>query len=96
MATRLFGFAGINLVLDEAHVANIAVRKDLRRKHIGSRLLEALIDFSKEHASSLTLEVSTENAPAIHLYDKYGFSSIGRRKKYYNNKFDAFIMTKIF
>lgn len=59
-------------------------------------LLETLIDFSKTRACSITLEVSTQNIIAIHLYEKYGFQSLGTRKKYYNNKFDAYIMTKFF
>ncbi len=93
---KFCGFAGINLILDEAHIANIAVKKDFRLNGIGTKLLEALIDFSRKHASSITLEVNTENTIAIHLYEKYGFESLGKRNKYYNNKFDAYIMTKFF
>lgn len=37
-----------------------------------------------------------ENVPAINLYKKYGFEVLGTRKKYYDNKFDAYIMTKFF
>lgn len=92
---KLYGFAGINLILDEAHIANIAVRKDKRRMKIGSTLLENLISIAKEKKASLiTLEVNEENLPAINLYKKYGFEILGKRKKYYYNQFDAYIMTK--
>ena len=92
----IFGFAGINFILDEAHIANIAVRKDKRNMKIGSELLEKLIEKAKENAKSLTLEVNEKNEIAIHLYKKYDFTLVGKRKKYYNNKDDAYIMTKYF
>lgn len=62
----------------------------------GSLLLEALIDKSKHSSILITLEVNEKNLPAIHLYEKYGFKKVGSRKKYYDNKFDAYIMTKYF
>ena len=92
----IVGFAGINIIVDEAHLANIVVRKDKRNLKIGSLLLEALINKAKESAFLITLEVNVKNLAAIHLYEKYGFKTLGRRKKYYNNQFDAFIMTKYF
>lgn len=59
-------------------------------------MLEHLIDKSKNLAILITLEVNKENLAAIHLYQKYGFEIKGTRKKYYDNKFDAYIMTKYF
>ena len=93
---EILGFAGLNFFYDEVHIANIAVRTDKRRLKIGSQLLEALINKAQEQASSITLEVSEINEPAINLYKKYNFSLVGKRKKYYNNKYDAYIMTKYF
>ena len=93
---QILGFAGLNIILDEAHIANIAVRKDMRRKSIGSSLLNALISKAQETSSLITLEVSEKNEPAINLYKKYHFSLVGKRKKYYNNTYDAYIMTKYF
>ena len=43
---------------------------------------------------TFTVEVDTENAPANHLYEKFGFKNLGIRKKYYNGSHDAYIMTK--
>lgn len=90
----IVGFAGMNIVLDEAHIANIAVRKDLRNLKIGSKLLKALINEASTKAQSITLEVNEKNLPAICLYKKYGFETLGKRKNYYNNQDDAYIMTK--
>ena len=69
----IVGFAGINLVLDEAHIANIVTKKDMRNLKIGSSLLEALINEAYKNAKSITLEVNEKNMPAIHLYEKYKF-----------------------
>lgn len=59
-------------------------------------MLEALIEKASQTSSLITLEVNEKNEPAIHIYEKYGFKILGRRKKYYNNQFDAYIMTKSF
>ena len=96
MIIWLYGFAGINIILDEAHIANIVVKKNQRRIGIGSRLLEELIIKAKSCTASITLEVNKENLVAISLYKKYGFQILGKRKKYYNNTHDAYIMTKYF
>ena len=90
------GFAGINIVLDEAHLANIVVKKDKRELKIGSKLLENIIEIAKNKAKLITLEVNVNNSTAIHLYEKFDFKILGRRKKYYDNKYDAYIMTKYF
>ena len=90
----ILGFAGINFILDEAHIANIAVRKNMRGQKIGSFLLENLLQKASTSSSLITLEVNVQNHIAIHLYEKYGFEKMGMRKKYYNNTDDAYIMTK--
>ena len=89
------GFAGISTCLDEATLNNIVVKKSCRGRGIGGELLESLIDLCGDlHMRTFTLEVDTENAPAIHLYEKFGFKNLGIRKKYYNGSRDAYIMTK--
>lgn len=91
------GFAGLWFNIDEAHIMNIAVKKDFRKKGIGSELLNFLIDEAKNKKKMcITLEVRDDNIPAIELYKKFDFDIIGRRKKYYNNCNDAIIMTKFF
>lgn len=92
---EVVGFAGISICLDEATLNNIVVKKSHRNRGIGGELLESLIELCSElRMNSFTLEVDTENTPAIHLYEKFGFKNLGIRKKYYNNTRDAFIMTK--
>lgn len=94
---KILGFAGLWFNIDEAHVMNIAVKKEFRRNHIGMQLLEFLIEVAKnENKDCITLEVSSENMAAYNLYKKINFDEVGRRKKYYNNEFDAIIMTKKF
>ena len=92
---EVVGFAGISTCLDEATLNNIVVKKSCRGRGIGGELLESLIDLCGDlHMRTFTLEVDTENAPAIHLYEKFGFKNLGIRKKYYNGSRDAYIITK--
>ena len=94
---EIVGFAGIWKAVDDVHITNIVTAKKYRRKKIGSVLLENLIKLAslEKNISLITLEVNSNNIPAIKLYEKYGFKNVGIRKKYYNNTDDAIIMTKI-
>jgi [ribosomal protein S18]-alanine N-acetyltransferase len=89
------GFIGLWLMVDEAHIINIAVSQSYRGKGIGELLLIAGIEMSSRlKASVVTLEVRASNSIAQNLYNKYGFAKVGVRKGYYtDNKEDAFIMT---
>jgi len=89
------GFLGLWLMVDEAHIINIAVRESFRRNGIGELLLLAGIELAARlKANVVTLEVRASNKIAQNLYTKYGFSQVGVRKGYYtDNKEDAFIMT---
>ena len=78
---EILGFAGLNFVLDEATISNIAVRKDMRNKKIGTMLLLELISKAKEKSSLITLEVNIKNTVAIHLYEKYGFKITRQEEK---------------
>lgn len=91
---QLIGYCGCWQILEEAHITNIAVSPDYRRKHIGEALLTTIIDECyRNMAKYITLEVRVSNKPAIALYEKYGFKSLGVRKGYYqDNNEDALIM----
>jgi [ribosomal protein S18]-alanine N-acetyltransferase len=91
----LTGFVGIWIMVDEAHIINIAVREVCRGKGIGELLLISSIDMATSlKATVVTLEVRASNSVAQNLYSKYGFNQVGLRKGYYtDNKEDAFIMT---
>jgi ribosomal-protein-alanine N-acetyltransferase len=90
----LAGYAGTWHILDEAHITNISVSPEFRRKHYGEALLRRIIDDCySEKIKYITLEVRVSNDAAIGLYSKYGFTSFGVRKKYYqDNNEDALIM----
>lgn len=95
LENNILGFAGIWKAVDDVHITDIVVKKSNRQTGIGSKLLEKLIQTAKsQNFNSITLEVNEHNQPAINLYLKYGFKNIGFRKKYYNNKDNAIIMTK--
>jgi ribosomal-protein-alanine N-acetyltransferase len=89
------GFAGIWVIVDEAHVTTFAVDPRFRRRGVGERLLLALLDLSVQRlAREATLEVRLSNLPARRLYEKYGFRPVGIRPRYYSdNGEDALIMT---
>lgn len=91
---QVLAYAGTWHVLDEAHITNIAVDEDFRKRFYGQALLKRIIDDCySEKIKYITLEVRVSNTPAINLYSKYGFQSFGTRKKYYqDNNEDALIM----
>lgn len=81
LENEIVGFAGLNFILDEAHISNIVIKKTHRNKKIGSKLLSELIEKAKSTSSLITLEVSEENPVAIHIYKKYGFETVRKKKK---------------
>ncbi len=90
----LAGYAGCWHILEEAHITTIAVAPEFRGQKLGSVLLQRVIDGCyRKKIKYITLEVRVSNQAAINLYQKYGFSSFGTRKGYYqNNNEDALIM----
>ena len=90
------GYIGSQTVMDETDMMNVAVHPDFRRQGIAEALITGLVEHLKTIGSRcLTLEVRASNAPAIALYEKLGFSKIGRRKNYYRNpREDAQILRK--
>ena len=92
------GYAGIHIMSGECYVDNIAVKVSYRRQKIGSLLLEKLIETAKsENGEFISLEVRKSNLPAVALYEKYGFVTVGVRKNFYDLPTeDGLIMTKTF
>lgn len=91
---ELLGYIGYWQIIDEAHITTVAVKKEYQRNSIGEALVTSVIDTClKSMVKYLTLEVRISNEPAINLYKKYGFQSLGVRKCYYqDNNEDALIM----
>ena len=90
------GFCAFWLVIDQAHINNLAILPELRGQGLGTQLLEAIIDEAAHlGAILLTLEVRQSNAPALRLYEKAGFYREGVRKNYYTNPVeDALILSR--
>jgi ribosomal-protein-alanine N-acetyltransferase len=90
----LAGYAGLWLMIDEAHVTTIAVRPEFRGRGLGELMLVALTEIAIDiNARWLTLEVRVSNEVAQALYRKYGFNPAGVRTRYYSdNHEDALIM----
>lgn len=90
------GYAIVLGVLDEAHLLNISVAREVQGRGRGGLLLEHLFAQARHAgASQFFLEVRPSNVPARALYHKAGFVEIGRRKGYYpasNGREDAIVM----
>jgi ribosomal-protein-alanine N-acetyltransferase len=91
---QVAGYCGFWLILDEAHITNIAVHPEFRGKGYGKRLLQYVMERARRlGALKMTLEVRVSNHVAQSLYEKMGFVRSGVRKGYYtDNKEDALIM----
>jgi [ribosomal protein S18]-alanine N-acetyltransferase len=88
------GFAGLWLMVEEAHVTTIGVAPAHRGRHVGELLFLTMLDIAMEvGAAWLTLEVRVSNTVAQNLYQKYGLHVSGRRRQYYSdNGEDAYLM----
>lgn len=93
----VLGYAGLQTVLDEGYINNVAVDARYRRQGIADDLIRTFVRFGEVNLAFLTLEVRASNAPAIALYSKHGFVEAGRRKNYYEDpREDAILMTLTF
>jgi ribosomal-protein-alanine N-acetyltransferase len=94
-ADNIVGYAGLWILVGEAHVVNIAVKQNYRGRGIGELLLISLFEMAMDACCNLiTLEVRSSNFIARKLYEKYGFTITGIRPGYYlDNREDAVIMT---
>ena len=90
---EIVGFAAISIVLDEAEITNIVIKKKYRGQKISLLLMETLINIAtKSNCKKIHLEVNVHNEIAKNLYKKLGFKQVGLRKNYYKNQ-DAILMT---
>ena len=88
------GYIGFWKIIEEAHITNLSIHPDYQNRKLAHCLLLKMIETCyKEKIKYITLEVRKSNEKAIHLYEKFGFKSLGLRKKYYqDNNEDALIM----
>ena len=93
--SRIIAMLVLWLLVDEAHIATLAVHPDFRRYGIGSQIVvEALEAACAEGARRAFLEVREGNVAAQEMYLKFGFEITGRRSRYYRDTGeDAILMT---
>jgi ribosomal-protein-alanine N-acetyltransferase len=89
------GMVVVWLIMDEAHIATIAVRSEYRKRGISQRMLAFVLQESiRKGARTATLEVRAQNTVAQALYRSFQFEVVGRRSRYYHdNNEDALLMT---
>ena len=90
------GYIIYSAVCDSADLLMVAVDAGSRRRGIGCKLMEAMIDDCKDrNVQSIFLEVRESNAAAIAMYEQFGFIKISTRKKYYDSPVeDGLVMQK--
>jgi ribosomal-protein-alanine N-acetyltransferase len=91
---ELLGYSGFWLIGEEVHITTLAVHRDFKRRYIGERLLiHDIMEGKRLGAHWITLEVRASNQGALNLYLKYGFRTLGRLKRYYqDNDEDALVL----
>ena len=91
----VIGFICFRHIAEESELLKICVHPDYRQLGVGKKLMKFYIDFSRERGiKTFYLEVFSSNHSAIHLYQLFSYQSSGMRKKFYQGKFDALLMTK--
>ncbi|WP_202945277.1 ribosomal protein S18-alanine N-acetyltransferase [Hahella chejuensis] len=94
---ELVGHAVTSMVIDEAHLLNLCVARDLQGNGMGLSFMAFLLErFRTQNMAELFLEVRASNTAAVHLYRKLGFNEIGYRKAYYpssDGREDAIVMS---
>jgi ribosomal-protein-alanine N-acetyltransferase len=93
---HVVGSAGMMDICNEGNIDNVVVAENYRGQGIGRKLMEELLRVGEERGmEAFTLEVRVNNAPAIHIYEQLGFTSVGIRPRFYEKPIeDANIMWK--
>lgn len=90
------GYVIYSVVCDSADLLRIAARPEYRRQGVGTVLMDRMIKACESaEVQNIFLEVRQSNAPAIGMYDRFGFKEISRRKRYYTSPVeDCIVMQK--
>ncbi len=88
------GYVSFTVIIDECQIINFATKNEFKRQGVGKRVMEALLDYGKEHGViKYFLEVRVSNEGAISLYKKYGFVPVGISKNHFSlPREDAILM----
>ena len=92
----VWGYVGSQTVMGETDTMNVAVHPHRRNQGIATALIVGLVEeLLRQGSHCLTLEVRASNETAIRVYERLGFTELGRRKNYYRNpREDALILRK--
>jgi [ribosomal protein S18]-alanine N-acetyltransferase len=88
---KVVGYIGVEKILDEIHIINMAVDPGYRGQGVGNRLMQHVLN--DEEVFFLEVRVSNETAKKI--YERYGFKDIHVRKGYYADGEDACVMRRL-
>lgn len=84
---KVIGYACMRLACDEAEILNVAVDEDFRGQGYGKQLIQHMLNLAQQVGVRFVfLEVRISNSIAISLYERLGFTQIGKRKNYYQSK----------
>jgi len=91
---RVIGYCGVWIVIDEAHITNVAILPEFRGRKLGDAMMRKLMKVAQDMgAKTMSLEVRVTNYIAQSLYRKMGFQNGGIRKNYYSDNLeDALVM----
>ncbi len=91
---KIIGYTCVEHIMDEGHILNLAVHPDFRRRGIGTKLMEEVLDELKKNGCRyLYLEVRFSNLGARKFYESFGFRVVGIRRDYYTSPIeDAALM----
>ncbi|WP_044360722.1 ribosomal protein S18-alanine N-acetyltransferase [Staphylococcus microti] len=89
---KIIGYIGLWIVVDQAQITTVAVAPEYRGYGLGQLLLNYAKNFASTIATMMSLEVRENNHVAQHVYQKMGFEFGGKRKNYYGDGEDAYVM----
>ncbi|MFH1850737.1 MAG: ribosomal protein S18-alanine N-acetyltransferase, partial [Candidatus Neomarinimicrobiota bacterium] len=91
----LMGYLMAHVIADVVNLNNLAVDLPVQHRGIGQRLMRSFLErLNGFNIRKVFLEVADTNLPAIRFYEKFGFSEIAVRRKYYHTGEDALVMVK--
>ena len=89
-------YGGMTVVIDECDIINIAVMENMRRMGIGKLMVQRMLDICREiGVTEIFLEHRESNIPAASLYESFGFTVYGTRRKYYSSPTEDAVLRKI-
>jgi ribosomal-protein-alanine N-acetyltransferase len=98
LGDKVIGYICANYIMDEGHIMNLAVHHNFRRRGIGTKLLEKVLNELKENECRyIYLEVRFSNVRARNFYKRFGFRVAGIRRNYYTSPIEdaALMMRKL-